>query len=161
MEAVMVKVATEVWIATALLHCEHPERTEFTTSEILDRVKTLKLTPEVRPGVQVHISTHCVANRDPNPARLRMLYEPQSGTRRLYRPGDRFNSGRTGGAEKPSRADVPPEYHYLLDWYEQEYARPAAPGEPDTDPLLSLCGLGKGVYGDPDEYVRQLREGWE
>jgi len=32
---------------------------------------------------------------------------------------------------------------------------------PGPHDLLSLTGIAKGLYGDPDEYVRQLREGWE
>ena len=33
----------------------------------------------------------------------------------------------------------------------------------ETDPVLSLSGLGKEIWAgiDPDHYVRQLREGWE
>lgn len=155
----MVKVATEVWIATALLHREHPNRIEFTPAEIRDRVKALKLTPEVRPGIQVHINTHCVANREPNPATLRMLFEAHRGTRRLYRPGDPVKPGRVG-PNKPSVDDVPPEYRNLLAWYEDEYVG-VTRKEAGPDDLLSLAGLAKGLYGDPDEYVRQLREGWE
>lgn len=29
------------------------------------------------------------------------------------------------------------------------------------DALLALQGSGRGVYGNPDEYVKRLREGWE
>ena len=35
--------------------------------------------------------------------------------------------------------------------------------EPESDPLLALCGSGKALWADEhfDEYVRRLREGWE
>jgi uncharacterized protein (DUF1778 family) len=34
-----VKVADEVWIATALLHHENPSRSDFTLSEIVERAE--------------------------------------------------------------------------------------------------------------------------
>jgi len=49
-----VKVADEVWIATALLHREHPEREDFTVAEIVERARKESLTPDLRPGVYVH-----------------------------------------------------------------------------------------------------------
>jgi hypothetical protein len=61
------KVADEVWIVTALLHREHPERDDFTVAEIVERARKEGLTPELRPGVYVHAIVHCVANRPPNP----------------------------------------------------------------------------------------------
>ncbi len=63
----MVKVADEVWIATALLHREHPERDSFQVGEIVDRAVHEKLREPLRPGVQIHASVHCVANNDGEP----------------------------------------------------------------------------------------------
>ena len=57
------KVADEVWIATALLHREQPERKDFTIQEIRERVEREAMTETLRPGVYVHIVQHCVANR--------------------------------------------------------------------------------------------------
>jgi hypothetical protein len=81
-------VADEVWIATALLHREHPDREDFTVAEIVARAREEGVTPQLRPGVYVHATQHCVANRPPNPGRYRMLLETGSNRKRLYRPGD-------------------------------------------------------------------------
>lgn len=116
-----IKVADEVWIATALLHREHPEKEAFSNSEIVDRVYEEGISETLRPGVQVHVSTHCVANKRPNPGNYRILYETARGERRLYRDGDDFHPYREGGKTTPDPQDIPPEYHDLLDWYEKEY----------------------------------------
>jgi hypothetical protein len=84
------KVADEVWLATALLHREHPDRADFTVAEIVERARQEGLTPELRPGVYLHANLHCVANRPPNPGRYLMLVETGPNRRRLYRPGDLF-----------------------------------------------------------------------
>ena len=66
-----VRVADEVWIATALLHREHPETADFFIEEIVDRARREGLHEPLRPGVYVHVVQHCVANRPPNPGRCR------------------------------------------------------------------------------------------
>lgn len=156
----VIKVADEVWIATALLHREHPERDDFTIDEIVDRVRRVALTPELRPGVRVHALLHCVANRPPNPARYRMLFATGKGSRRLYRPGDPAHPARTGKME-PAKEEVPAGYRELLGWYHTRYAR-RPPGVERPDPLLALRGSGKALWADEhaDDYVRRLREGW-
>jgi hypothetical protein len=70
-----IKVADEVWLATALLHRENPSRNDFTLNEIVERAAKEGIVDERRPGVYVHAALHCVANRPPKPARYRMLYE--------------------------------------------------------------------------------------
>src|SRR5919198_599697 len=158
-------VADEVWIATALLHREHPERSDFTGSEIEARLRAASVVGEVRAGVNPHIYQQCVANRPPRPARLRMLYATQASHRRLFRPGDDYHPGRDGSPEqhgtrtRPRREDIPERYQYLLDWYETEYVQ-RADGSGERDPILSLVGLGKEIWNGehPDEYVRRLRE---
>src|SRR4029453_17007708 len=82
------KVADEVWLATALLHREHPDRLDFTVAEIVARARQEGVTAELRPGVYLHANLHCVANRAPNPGRYLMLVETGRNRRRLYRPGD-------------------------------------------------------------------------
>ncbi|MDA2929033.1 hypothetical protein MYX84_03630 [Acidobacteria bacterium AH-259-O06] len=124
-----IKVATEVWIATALLHREHLEREDFAVIEIVDRVAQENLAGELRPGVQIHASQHCVANKRPHPNNFRMLYETSRGRRRLFRPGDDFHEYRKSGKRVPGANDVPPQYQYLLEWYEQEYCQLA--GHPE------------------------------
>lgn len=156
------KVADEVWIATALLHREHPDRTEFTVSEIVERVRREGISDRLRPGVYVHVIQHCVANRSPKPARYRMLFESRATRRRLYRPGDPCDPARDGAKWVPARQDIPERYRPLLEWYESEYAV-RRPRESKIDPLVALRGSGKALWASEhaDRYVRRLREGWE
>ncbi|HET8577088.1 MAG TPA: hypothetical protein VFO18_08325 [Methylomirabilota bacterium] len=155
-----VKVADEVWVATALLHREHPERPAFTAQEITERARKEGLHGHMRPGVYIHAAQHCVANKPPNPGRYRMLYA-SGKLRRLFRPGDPYDRAREGAKTIPDREDLPREYHHLLDWYFAEYA-PRRPEDKMTDPILALRGTGKELWSgeDPDRYVRRLREGW-
>src|SRR5471032_1816465 len=99
-----IPVATETWIATALLHREHPDRDDFTIQEIIARVQAENLTGSLRPGVGVHASTHCVANREPRPARHRMLYATGKRTRPFFgRATRRICSGREESHRSPSQ----------------------------------------------------------
>jgi hypothetical protein len=156
------KVADEVWIATALLHREHPDQDDFTVAEIVERARKEGLTPELRPGVYLHANLHCVANRPPNPGRYRMLLETGANRRRLYRPGDPADEARRGGKITPVRAAIPSRYHALLDWYEKDYASRRGL-KPEADPLLALRGSGRALWvAEPaDQYVHRLREGWQ
>lgn len=151
-----IRVADEVWIATALLHREHPAAADFTLKEIEARLVLEGLSSK-RPGVTPHISVHCVANRPPDNGRYRMLLETAPSRRRLFRPGDPYHPKREGGKVTPAPAEIPARYHALLDWYSREWA-PAA-GE---DPLLALATRHRDIWQDvdPDEYVRELRQGF-
>lgn len=103
-----IKVADEVWIATALLHRENPRRPDFTVAEIIERARKAGLTPTPRPGVYVHAVQHCVANRPPNPGRYRMLLETGENRRRLYWPGDPCDPAREGAKMvRPERKSRP------------------------------------------------------
>src|SRR5215470_7031266 len=110
-----VKVADEAWIAAALLHREHPEASDFSIEEIVERVRKEGLHEPLRPGVYVHVVQHCVANRPPNPGRYRMLFEPGEGRRRLFHTGDPCHWDRDGGKTTPRREDLPEAYAWLLD----------------------------------------------
>src|SRR5690349_7853463 len=90
------KVADEVWVSTALLHREHPERKSFSVGQIVARASREQLHPQLRPGVQIHASQHCVANKPPNPGAYRMLIATENGKRRLFRQGDVAHPARTG-----------------------------------------------------------------
>ena len=114
------KVADEVWVVTALLHHENPRRPDFSVAEIVDRAAVEGLSAELRPGVQVHAALHCVANKRPNPANYRMLYETGRGRRRLFRMGDLAHPYRKGKIT-PSPDNIPEAYHYLFDWYRNDY----------------------------------------
>jgi len=158
---IQIKVADEVWLATALLHREHPKQTDFEIEEIMQRA-TKEAGKPLRPGVYVHVVQHCVANRPPNPGRYRMLYETASGRRRLFRAGDTYDPAREGSKTVPERDDVPSEYANLLDWY-RDWSRDMTEDKIKNDPLLALYGSGKDLWADEhaDDYIRRLREGWE
>lgn len=156
------KVADEVWIATALLHRQRPSEPDFSVEEIVDRARKEGLARPFRPGVYVHAVQHCVANRAPNPGRYRMLFETSPGRRRLFRKGDTYHAGREGGKVTPIKDDMPHGYIGLLAWYENWcslFTKNAA----KQDPLLALKGSGKQLWANEhaDDYIRRLREGWE
>lgn len=157
----LLSVADEVWVATALLHREHPDRESFSAREIEARARREAITPRLRPGVYVHAIQHGVANRPPNPGRYRILFAVSRSQRRLFRPGDPFHPQRAGARSRPERADLPPRYRSLLDWYAAAFA-PATRSAPD-DPLLALRGLGGDLWRgeSADDYVARLRGGWE
>jgi hypothetical protein len=157
-----VKVADEVWIAIALLHREHPELPDFSIEEIVDRVRQEGLHDPLRPGVYVHVVSHCVANRAASPGRYRMLFETVEGRRRLYRPGDPYHPSREGSKITPAVDELPSGYQGLVRWY-RDWTDKAAENLVKNDPLLQAQGSGRHLWADEcaDEYVRRLREGWE
>ncbi len=172
-----IRIADGVWLATALLHREHPDRADFTESEIMAR-----FVAEGFPRGQhsntlpAHIGSHCVANlrrsrKKSDPSKLqggayRILYETRSGFRRLFRPGDDVHPDRVQlrhpSKAQPKREEIPAKYHALLAWYEN-WIKPgnelAAIRNMEDDPLLRLRGSGKHIWADEhaDEYVNNLR----
>jgi hypothetical protein len=154
-----IKVADECWVALAALSKERPDRAGFSRREILERIRLQGAHPELRPGVQIHIQQHNVANYPPNAARYRMFYRLADGTYRLFRPGDSYHPSR-GGKTHPNRGDLPAKYHTLLDWYEREYCGGKTLVE--DDPILKMWGLGREIWKgvDPDAYVAELRADW-
>ena len=184
-QAVLIDVscAVEVFLATALLHREKPERNDFTIQEIVNRAARENITGEMRSGVNVHASQHCVANRAANPAKHRMLFATGKHTRRLLLPTDEAHPARTGKIF-PEAGELPERYLPLLEWAKARYesgggrtdfraenpanGRVSQSQEPKSagrwlESLFELEGLGKEHWKgvDPDEFVRQLREGWE
>ncbi len=159
-----VKVAAEVWIAAAMLHRRFPDRFDFSIEEIMESAREMwrEGTGSLRPGVYIHVVQHCVANRRPNPARLRILIETAPGRRRLFRPGDYYHPEREGGKTTPNREEMPYGYDGLLDWY-KNWCSEVTKRSREEDPLLALRGSGKHIWADEhaDDYVRRLREGWE
>lgn len=158
-----IRVADEVWIATAHLHRSHPERADFAIDEIMRQAETANVTgaAPLRPGVKVHIYLHCVANKPPNPGRYRMLLETPAGRRRLYRPGDPCHPLRMAGKHVPKSDEIPACFRELLDWYVTVYAAPA--GGKAQDPVLALRGMGKEIWANEtaDDYVLRQRSGWQ
>jgi hypothetical protein len=159
---IQMKVADEVWLATALLHREHPTQADFEIEQIMQRAALAAGSRALRPGVYVHVVQHCVSNRPPNPGRYRMLYETTPGRRRLFRTGDNYDPAREGAKTMPMREDLPSEYVNLLDWY-RDWNRDRTEDRIKNDPLLALYGSGKDLWADEhaDEYIQRLREGWE
>jgi hypothetical protein len=158
----LLRLADEVWIITALLHRDNPDREDFSVEEIRDRAHDEHLTESLRPGFNVHVIEHCVANRAPNSGRYRMLIETAKGRRRLFRKGDPYHPAREGSKIVPEPEELSTQYRYLLDWYRNVYC--ANRGDSiENDPILRLRGSGKEIWKgiNPDEYIRQLREGWE
>jgi hypothetical protein len=116
-------IADSVWLATALLHRANSNSIDFSVHEIIEKVSTEKLVQGYRPGLPVHASKHCVANKPPNPGRYRILLETTRGRRRLFKNGDPYHPDRQGGRIRPDRADLSPEYQPLVDWYDNVYSK--------------------------------------
>jgi hypothetical protein len=156
-----IKVADEVWLATALLHRENPSTEDFSLKEIEDRAAKEGLIDERRRGIYLHILQHCVANRPPNPNDYRMLYQTKPKYRRLFRLGDSYHPQRHGKIT-PAEDEIPPRYDDLLKWYES-WSRSEVERAIQSDPLLALFGSGKSLWADEhaDEYVARLRAGWK
>ena len=162
--AVKVKVADAVWVAVALLHRDHPKSADFSLLEIVNRVQAeSRLGQYHRTTIYAHVTQHCVANVPPNSGQYRMLIETAKGRRRLFRTGDPHDLRRAGKIV-PEAHGLPAEFRALLDWYRTDYAGARSLKQRiKDDPILAMRGLGKEIWADvdADEYVRQLREGWE
>jgi hypothetical protein len=154
------RVTDEVWIGLALLHREQPHRTSFAPQEVVERVRRERAFLVLRPGVQVHVYEHAVANLPPRSGRYRMLFRMPDATVRLFRPGDESHPERRGKMI-PKRNEIPDRYRPLLDWYERDYCKAASPGSA-PDLIMEMLGCGKEVWEgvDPDAYVNELRSGW-
>jgi len=132
-------VADEAWLATALLHREHPDAADFSLGEIRDRA--LQEFHDNRPGVWQHIVSHCVASNRPSPAQYRMLHGTARGRRRLYRPGDPVHPERKGKIH-PEKRDIPDRYRNLVDWYLGDYSRQRTPVSGSSRPSVWLRFVG-------------------
>lgn len=127
METGQAKIADAIWTATALLHSENPEATDFSVQEIVGRAVGENLVGGFKAGLQPHASWHCVANKAPNPGRYRILFETSRGRRRLFREGDSSHPDRQSGKIHPRRQDLPQQYQPLLDWYDAVYSKQPPP----------------------------------
>ena len=153
------KLADEVWVATALLHREQPERSAFPGSKILRRAEQLHPGVPPRAGLNPHIYGHCVANAKPVSGRYRMLYREQGGSYRLFRDGDDFHPNRQRGRTTPDSTSLPRKYRHLVGWYDSEYNE-EKPLRPEEDPILALKGVGKELWrslGGGDAFIKWLR----
>jgi hypothetical protein len=159
-------LADRIWIVVALLHRESPDREDFSTEEIRSKMRESGLSADAKPSsVAAHLKEHLVANVPPSSSRYRMLFETRPGRLRLFRPGDSTDPGRIQklrpSKHVPKRDEVPPQYHPLLDWYEEWSNRSSAGGKMkwEDDPLIRLIGSGRHIWADEhaDEYVENLR----
>lgn len=155
-----------VWIATALLHIEHPDIQHFSSEQIVDRVVSEGLFTRDESTVRQHVAQHAVANMVASSVRTRMLFKTHSHFRRLFRPQDSFDPSRKGNTfgtrSTPAADKLPPKYVGLLKWYEG-WTKGSTAQQQTLDPLLALYGSGRKLWADEhaDEYVARLREGWE
>ena len=140
-----IKLADQVWVATAILHRQHPDRHDFTASEIIAEVR--RLFGQMRAGIPTHISRHCVAGKAPNPDAYRILHQTARGRYRLFRPGDGYHPDREGGKAIPKLDEMPMEFLGLLQWYEEEYSVQPFILTPDH-PLIRHLGVGDSGLGD-------------
>ena len=89
-----------------------------------------------------------------------MLFKTPAGNLRLLRIDDYTDPGRRA-KQMPRRDQIPPQYHPLLDWYEQWRQEGLGMERPkwQNDPLIRLIGSGKHIWADEhaDEYVENLR----
>jgi hypothetical protein len=151
------KVADQAWIATALLHREHPSEADFRLSEILERAR--REFHDRRPGVWAHIVSHCVASNPPSPVNYRMLHETGRGKRRLFRPGDPVHPNRTGKIY-PDTRDIPPKYHDLIEWYVKNYSRADEPVR-SSKPAAFLKFVGAISAFDLQRMSEAIKNGCE
>ncbi len=157
-----VSCADLVWVATALLTRENPDRASFSSAEI--RAKIDEIEPEhgfEQSTVATHIAVHCVANRKPDPGKHRKLYLEPGGAYRLFNPGDPSDPGRKDGKLLPLVDRLPPQYRELLEWYSGLHRR--QPPKEDEDPILALRGIGKELWkslGGGDKFIREMRGNW-
>lgn len=172
-----VLLADGVWIATALLHRENPDRSDFTEHEIQSRFLAEGFPRGTHSNsLPAHISSHCVANKPRSrkknqPSKLqggayRILFETRPGFRRLFRSGDDVHPDRVQ-PRRPSKItprpeEIPHEYQPLLDWY-KDWEQIKTPQEDhaawEDDPLIRLIGSGRHIWADEhaDQYVENLR----
>lgn len=116
-------VANLIWIAVALLHTENKEKDVFQVKQIFQKAKDLGLSHAADETLMMHISLHCVANAKAQPNKHRKLFRIASGWYRLYRTDDPYDISREKGRTAPLAEEIPQEYRYLIEWYNNEYSK--------------------------------------
>ena len=116
-----VSAATAIWIATATLHQQYGIRCYFSNKDIVNQVIKQNLTSVNTSTIQMHVSSHCVANNKARPNKHRKLYRVSNGRYRLYRTGDYYNPSRAGGQAEPNIEEIPEQYKDLLKWHKDEF----------------------------------------
>ncbi len=181
-----IKVADEVWIATAMLQKEDSEQCCWDEEDIIGKIVENQeeyFNPEklaIRyKAIINHIRQHSVAYKSASPARLRMLSrcleEPFNHKRNrvVYIDNDQhdWDEDRTGKMV-PVLAEVPPEYHditeELLQWWIDQGGNPDAVHSADTPPItkgqrLNQIRLRYDIYPflvnqDEFELLKQIKD---
>jgi bifunctional DNA-binding transcriptional regulator/antitoxin component of YhaV-PrlF toxin-antitoxin module len=143
-------IADSVWLATALLHRESSHSPDFSVQEIIRKACEENLVDGFRPGLPVHVSKHCVANKPPNPGLYRILLETTRGRRRLFKTGDAFHPDRKTGKIRPERSNLPFEHQDLIDWYDNIYAKSSTP------PIMKTPQFVPAPHRFPSEQNRAI-----
>ena len=156
------KAADTVWVAAALLQRERGPDADMSVAEIVE--KASQLNGVSRATLQTMASQHLVATAKPSPDRYRMLTAVGRGRRRLYRSGDPYDVARASGPTHPDAESLEDEFQDLVGWYEGAFTDGAAPVDrwAAMEALVAYArasGIWKGV--DADEYVAELRSGWD
>jgi len=116
-----VSTANAVWLATAILHRENHQKDAFSAKEIFSKVKQLNLLSVSDSTINMHITSHCVADGKASPDRHRKLTRVQSGWYRLYKEGDSFHETRSKGQSAPLAEMIPLEFRDVVEWYNVQY----------------------------------------
>ena len=155
---VSIKVADEAFLVVADMHRLNPQASDFSISEILEHARQMNLYGSMRPGVEIHVRQHCVANLPPNPGRYRMLFASAKARRRLLLPEDPVHPMRDGKIW-PAEQELPAEFLELVGWAKARYGLDRLEPSPFRS-LLDLRGTGRAVWQDEhaDAYVDRLRE---
>ncbi len=159
-----VKVAHELFLVVALLHREMPERNSFTIPEILTRASREGLgeSRADQKSLKQHAYEHAAANVPPGQGKYRLVFREKDNSIRLLKPSDHVDPN-LNGKQWPLLEDIPERYHELVKWARKRYESSGEKPARWLDGLFQLRGLGKEIWQgvDPDEYIRELREGWE
>jgi len=114
----MPTIVNEIWIAMVVLaHQANDIRFSVKNKDLY--YKVVELFNDKRPGVNIHINQHVVAQKRLNTGYNKcFLTEDQKGARRLFLPGDTIHDSRNSKPQfNPDSEDLPEKYLYLLDWY--------------------------------------------
>ncbi|MBC8264591.1 MAG: hypothetical protein H8E47_10765 [Anaerolineales bacterium] len=105
------KIHVEIYVAAHMLQ---REQGTFSAIELVDRVR--QEFGDTRPGVQVHATSHCVANKPLYTGYINnYLWQLEHGRYRCFDPArDTPHPDRVGGRIHPPLPDVPPKYRWLL-----------------------------------------------
>jgi hypothetical protein len=114
----MPTIVNEIWIAMADLANQAKNIKLSVRGRDLDS-RVVALFDDRRPGVNIHINQHVVAQKRLNTGYNKcFLSEDQKGFRRLFFPGDYIHESRRSRPQTvPKKEDLPERYFYLLNWY--------------------------------------------